>query len=108
MGVLGLLLGLVACAGTQLPPGQISSPGEALFNGQVRADINCYKCHDGDATGTWGGPNLTKRVAHLSDGEIASTISRGMGRMPSFRGKLSEAEVAEITAWLRSRSRQTR
>jgi cytochrome c551 len=95
---------LTACAGTQLPPGRITSPGEALFNGRVRADIDCYRCHNADATGTWRAPNLTKRVAQLSDGEIAGAIASGPGLMPSYRGKLSTAEVAEITAWLRSRA----
>ncbi len=95
---------VTACAGTQLPPGQITSPGERLFNGRVRADIDCYRCHNGDATGTWRAPNLTKRVGHLSDGEIAGAIASGPGLMPSYRGKLSAAEVAEITAWLRSRA----
>jgi mono/diheme cytochrome c family protein len=99
-----LLALLTACAGTQLPPGQITSPGEALFNGRVRAEIDCYRCHNGDATGTWRAPNLTQRVTHLSDGEIAGAIATGPGMMPSFRGKLSAAEVAELTAWLRSRA----
>ena len=99
-----LLLLLTACAGTQVPAGQITSPGEALFNGQRRADLDCYRCHNGDATGTWRAPNLTKRVAQLSDGEIAGAIARGPGLMPSYRGKLNAAEVAEITAWLRSRA----
>jgi mono/diheme cytochrome c family protein len=101
---LSLLAFLTACAGTQIPPGQISSPGEALFNGQVRADIDCYRCHNGDASGTWRAPNLTKRVAQLSDGEIAGAIATGPGMMPSYQGKLSAAEVAQITAWLRSRA----
>jgi hypothetical protein len=99
-----LLTVLTACAGTQLPPGQITSPGEALFNGRVRPDIECYRCHNGDATGTWRAPNLAKRVAQLSDGEIAGAIVTGPGMMPSYRGKVSAAEVEQITAWLRSRT----
>ena len=98
-----LLAILTACAGTQLPPGHTSSPGEALFNGRVRADIDCYRCHNGDASGTWRAPDLTKRMAQLSDGEIAGAIATGPGMMPSYQGKLSAAEVVRITAWLRSR-----
>jgi hypothetical protein len=69
----------------------------------VRPDIDCYRCHNGDATGTWRAPDLTKRVAQLSDGEIAGAIATGPGMMPSYRGKVSAAEVEQITAWLRSR-----
>jgi cytochrome c551 len=95
------LASLAACGGTQLPVDQIKAPGEALFNGRVRADINCYKCHNGDATGTIRGPNLGKRVPKLTDQEIAQAIADGPGLMPSFKDKITDAEVKEITAWLR-------
>jgi mono/diheme cytochrome c family protein len=92
------------CAGQQLPKSQITTPAEALFNGQVRPDIDCYRCHNGDATGTWRGPNLTQNVKKLTDQQIATTIDTGPGLMPSYRGKLSQSEVQQIIAWLRSRS----
>ena len=97
------ILTLTACAGTQRPADQITSPGEALFNGRIRPDINCYTCHDGDGAGTLRGPNLGKRVPKLTDQEIAQAIADGPGLMPSFKDKISDAEVKEITGWLRTR-----
>lgn len=94
---------LAACAGTQTPKQQITAPGEALFNGQVRAEVNCYKCHNGDGGGTLRGPNLGKRVPNLTDQDIAGAIAKGPGLMPSFKDKVSDAEVKEIVAWLRTR-----
>jgi mono/diheme cytochrome c family protein len=104
--ILGLLiLDILAagCAGTQTPTERVTSPGEALFNGRVKPDVNCYKCHNGDGAGTWRGPNLAARVPKLSDQEIAKTILEGPGLMPSFKGKVDDADIAAITAWLRQR-----
>jgi mono/diheme cytochrome c family protein len=102
--VLGLGLALAAgCAGVQLPIAEVSAPGEALFNGRVKPDVDCYRCHNGDASGTWRGPNLAKRVPKLTDAEIARAIAEGPGLMPSFKGKVTDTEAAEITAWLRGK-----
>jgi mono/diheme cytochrome c family protein len=94
---------LAACAGTQIPRERIHDPGEMLFNGQVRADINCYECHDGDGTGTGRGPNLGKRVPSLTDTQIIAAIDDGPSIMPSFKDKLSTGEEQQILAWLRHR-----
>jgi cytochrome c550 len=100
-GFLGVLI--AGCAGTQLAAIPNEPPGEALFNGRVHEDVNCYKCHNGDGTGTMRGPNLAKRVPGLSDQEIAKAIDEGPGFMPSFKGKVTPDETAQITAWLRQR-----
>jgi mono/diheme cytochrome c family protein len=103
--VWGFLLGLgiAGCAGTQTPPDRISSPGEALFNGRVKADVTCYSCHNGDGTGTLRGPNLAQRIPKLTDQEIVDAIQEGPGFMPSFKEKIDDAEMKELTAWLRGR-----
>jgi len=97
-----LLSALSACAGTQLPADQIKSPGEALFNGRVKPEVNCYQCHNGDGSGTMRGPNLAKHVPKLTDQQIAQAIAEGPGLMPSFTGKVTDAEVQAIIAWLRT------
>jgi mono/diheme cytochrome c family protein len=94
---------LIGCAGTPLRPTPASSPGEALFNGRVHEDVNCYKCHNGDGTGTLRGPNLAKKVPGLSDQEIVRAIEEGPSLMPSFKGKLDATEMQQLVAWLRER-----
>lgn len=97
-----LLLGaLVSCAGTQVPRERITDPGQLLFNAQTVPTIDCYRCHSGDGTGTWRGPNLAKRVPKLSDQAIAMAINEGPGMMPSYKGKIDDQQIAAITAWLR-------
>jgi len=103
VGGVALLGAVVSCAGTQTPKDRISDPGERLFNGQTVSGIDCYRCHNGDGTGTWRGPDLAKRVPKLSDQSIAMAIHEGPGMMPSYKGKIDDQQIAAITAWLRGR-----
>jgi mono/diheme cytochrome c family protein len=103
VGVLAMVALVAGCAGTPLRPTQASSPGEALFNGRVHADVNCYSCHNGDGSGTWRGPNLAKRVPGLTNQQIATAIDEGPGLMPAFKGKLNATETEQLIVWLKER-----
>ena len=102
-----LLLGLAAtglgCAGKQTPPDRITSPAEALFNGRTKSEVTCYKCHNGDGTGTLRGPDLSKRVPKLTNEQIVKAIMEGPGLMPSFKGKVTDAEALDLASWLHQR-----
>src|SRR5664279_1510555 len=108
VGVLTVAIALIACAGKQTPKDSISDPGQMLFNGQVSSTIDCYKCHGGDGSGTWKGPNLGERVPKLSDEGITKAILEGPGMMPSFKGKIDDQQIAAITAWLRGKYPSTK
>ncbi len=68
--------------------------------------INCIVCHgaDGSARGADGsrlkGQDFTnpKDMKGFTDAELAKTIRKGkaFGRMPSFKDRLSEAEIMEM------------
>lgn len=103
-GTFALVAIVGSCAGTQVAKDRITDPGQMLFNGQTVSTIDCYRCHNGDATGTWRGPNLVKEIPKLSDKAIANAIYEGPGTMPSFKGKIDDQQIALITAWLRSRA----
>jgi mono/diheme cytochrome c family protein len=93
---------LAGCAGVQLPQAQLTAPGALLFNGYKNPDVNCYHCHNGDAQGSMRGPNLATRVPTMADAQIQSIIETGKSFMPSFKGKVSQAEIDDVIAWLRS------
>jgi len=103
VGFAAVGLSVAGCAGKQTPADRILSEGESLFNGRVSPDIDCYKCHNGDGSGTWRGPDLTKRVPKLTDQKIVTTIMQGPGFMPSFKGKVSDVQAQEIARWLHGR-----
>jgi len=101
--VLGVALGLVACAGVQTPRERITDPGELIYNGFTVSGVDCYKCHQGDGSGTWRGPSLAENVPKLTDASVAKAIEEGPGMMPSFKDKLNSQQIAALTTWLRGR-----
>ena len=73
-------------------------------------DAKCAKCHgkDGRAKGliskAKGVRNLTdaKWQEDVSDERLFNSISNGRGKMPSFKKKLSEADINALVAYVRS------
>jgi hypothetical protein len=98
-------LGLFACAAAQTPRDRITDPGELLFNGFTTPNVDCYRCHKGDATGSWRAPNLVEHVPKMTDAAIARAIHEGPGMMPSYQGKIDDQQIVAITAWLRSKAK---
>ena len=80
-----------------------SSDAETTF------DAKCAKCHgkDGRAKGliskAKGIRNLTdaKWQEDVSDERLFNSISNGRGKMPSFKKKLSEADINALVAYVR-------
>ncbi|MDB4957963.1 MAG: hypothetical protein JWO36_5532 [Myxococcales bacterium] len=98
-----VLLAACAAPGKQLPRTAITDPGELLFNGYAKPDVTCYKCHNGDGTGTKRAPALATRVPKLTDDQLRTVILEGRGKMPAWRKHLTDDEVAQLTVFLRAR-----
>lgn len=97
------LASLAACSAPQLARERIADPGQLLFNGYARADVDCYRCHAGDASGTWKGPRLVGITSHASAEELRAAIRSGPGIMPAYgEEQLTDAEVDQVLAWLGS------
>lgn len=69
--------------------------GEAVF-----ASAGCGSCHTFEPAGASGtiGPDLGQ--TELNEDEIAQTVRDGRGAMPSFEGRLSDAEIAAVAAYI--------
>ncbi len=102
IGVLAALLVVGCAAGVQLAKEKIQDPGQLLFNGYTKPEVNCYHCHNGDGRGSGRGPDLSKAVPKMPDAKVLEIIAQGEGFMPGFAEKLSEPERGQILAWLRS------
>ena len=75
-----------------------SSPqvsGAAVF-----ASAGCGGCHTLKAAGTTGsvGPNLDQ--VQPSASQVSEIVKSGPGSMPSFSGKLSDAEIAAVASYV--------
>ena len=91
--------------GTTTQPGTTTEPaaaGDAAAGKQVFAANGCAGCHtlaDAGAAGNVG-PNLdtAKPPASL----VVARVTNGRGAMPSFKDKLSEAEIQDLAAYVSS------
>ena len=69
----------------------------------------CAACHGaGGAGDTTMGKNLKLRdlgsadVQKQSDADLTDTITKGKGKMPSYDGKLSKDQIADVVKYIRS------
>jgi mono/diheme cytochrome c family protein len=68
---------------------------------------NCASCHGKDGSGNTamgkklGVKDYTKDQG-FSDAEAANTIKNGKGKMKAYKGKLSDADVKALVAYVRS------
>ena len=99
----GLLLSLlVACAsGKQFAKAEIQDPGQLLFNGLVRAEVDCYRCHNGDGRGA-NGPDLSPVMAKMDDQAVLKIIEEGAMFMPAYKDRTTTEERGQLLAWLRA------
>ncbi len=77
-----------------------ATPADVAAGKQVFLSAGCAGCHtlaDAGATATVG-PNLD--AAQPSASLVAERVREGKGVMPSFAGKLSDAEIAAVAAYV--------
>lgn len=98
----------VVIAGSRIYAGTENSVAGA-GDAKTTFDAKCAKCHgkDGRAKGliskAKGVRNLTdaKWQEDVSDERLFNSISNGRGKMPSFKKKLSEADIEALVAYVR-------
>jgi mono/diheme cytochrome c family protein len=68
----------------------------------------CAMCHGADGKGeTPAGKKMgahdfgAAEVQNMSDAELAQVIAKGKNKMPSYTGKLKDAEIKELVAYVR-------
>jgi mono/diheme cytochrome c family protein len=78
----------------------IYAHGDANAGKQVFETAGCKGCHtlkDAGATGTVG-PNLDQAKPPLS--LVVERVTKGRGAMPSFKGQLSDKQIADVAAYV--------
>jgi cytochrome c6 len=97
------VVGTVPKAQQATVPAQYKN-GDATAGKAVFESAGCKGCHtlkDAGASGTVG-PNLDQAKPPLS---LAVTrVTKGAGAMPSFKGQLSPKQIADVTAYVVTKS----
>jgi mono/diheme cytochrome c family protein len=74
--------------------------GDPVGGKKVFETAGCAGCHtlkDAGATGTVG-PNLDQAKPPLS--LVVQRVTKGAGAMPSFKGQLSDKQIADVAAYV--------
>ena len=91
--------GTVPKAETASVPAQYAN-GDATGGKSVFESAGCKGCHtlaDAGATGNVG-PNLDQAKPPLS--LVVTRVTKGQGAMPSFKGQLSDKQIADVAAYV--------
>jgi mono/diheme cytochrome c family protein len=82
------------------PPPAGGGGGGGAGDGKAIFSTNCASCHTLKAAGTNGtiGPNLDE--AKPDEALVRERVTNGMGVMPSFKGKLSDAQIAAVAKFV--------
>jgi cytochrome c6 len=94
---------MVALLATAVAVPVFAQSGESTFKAK------CAMCHgaDGLASGSMGkmmkipsvkSPDFIK----LSESEMVADTTNGKGKMPAYKGKLTDAQIREVVAYMRS------
>ena len=91
--------GTLPKAQTASVPAQYKN-GDAAAGKSVFASAGCVGCHtlaDANAHGAVG-PNLDQAKPPLS--LVVTRVTKGAGAMPSFKGQLSDKQIADVSAYV--------
>ena len=110
---LTLMAGFVASGERSVEP-QNNSPSTSPNTAEAIYSRRCATCHGKDGRAdTFKGKlrsarNLTdpQWQADVSDERIFNSITNGRGKMPSYRKKLSEAEINSLVSYVRGLKKQ--
>ncbi|KAA6457895.1 cytochrome c [Acidobacteria bacterium AB60] len=107
MALSRLLLSSLVLASLSLPALAASSKDDALAGAALFRDKGCAYCHGAGAIGTPKGPALTtlRTDKDWPPQKITDQILNGGKKMPPFRESLTDAEIAQLVAYLRAAKR---
>jgi cytochrome c6 len=93
------VVGTVPKAQTVTVPAQYKN-GDPGAGAKVFQSAGCVGCHTLAAANSHGtvGPNLDEAKPPLS--LVVQRVTKGAGAMPSFKGKLSDKQIADVAAYV--------
>ena len=65
----------------------------------------CAMCHGADGAGkpAMGTKDLgSADIQKMSDGDLTAAITNGKGKMPAYKGKLTDAQIGDLVKFIRT------
>ncbi len=75
-----------------------------VFNGKDVYSKECVSCHGHNGAGEMPGvPNFTEsNILFKMNRELINVVNDGIGIMPGYRGLLTDEEIQDVVAYLRT------
>ena len=87
----------------------IISPAFAQSGGADVYKAKCVMCHGADGAGTTPAGKALKAasfkdaaIVGASDADLIAAVTKGKGKMPANQGKLSDAQIKAVIAYVRT------
>lgn len=87
----------------------LAMPVVAAADGAATYKAKCASCHGADGAGqTTMGKKFNLRdlgsadVQKQTDAQLTAITTDGKGKMPAYKGKLTDAQIKELVAFMRS------
>lgn len=87
----------------------IAAPAIAQSAGAATYKAKCQMCHGPDGTAATPMGKMMKipsfkspEVAKESEAQLIAITKNGKGKMPAYNGKLSESQIKEVVAYIRT------
>jgi cytochrome c6 len=94
---------LVLVATLALANSALAADGAATFKAK------CAMCHGADGSASTGmgksmglKPLGSAEVQKMSDADMTALVTNGKGKMPAFKGKLSDDEVSAVVKYVKT------
>ena len=85
-------------------PAPVSAGSKAKARGaELFATRGCLHCHGPEGVAIGRGPDLTDVRRRLKAGAMVAQIHNGGKQMPAFGDQLSNAQIDDLVAYLRSK-----
>lgn len=95
---------MISCKAT--PPADITDPGQLLYLGYTKKEIDCARCHGQNGAGGSEAPDIRSVFTKYDTEMVAEIIEIGKGKgpdaMPPFESQLTEEEVNLLVKFLKS------
>jgi cytochrome c6 len=96
------ILVLIACIA-------LASTGLAAADGAATFKAKCAMCHGADGSASSGmgksmglKPLGSAEVQKMSDADLTALVTNGKGKMPAFKGKLSDEEISAVVKYVKT------
>jgi len=82
-----------------LPPVAVAQGGADTYK------TKCAMCHGADGSGkaSMGTKDLgSADIQKMSDADLTAAITNGKGKMPAYKGKLTDAQINDLVSYIRT------